>query len=109
MIDRGCYEYVQLRLDALERRHREQRLRDPGSEAGQHRPGARELAVCVREKGFVRVEGDESWPTVTTAKCQPVTFFHQMPLLSIPVLFPPFSAIVPLLFILLHLHLSAGR
>lgn len=59
---------LQLCLDALCRRHREQGLCHARRETCQRRAGARHLSLGIGEKPFVLVEGDKSYiPTSPSA------------------------------------------
>jgi hypothetical protein len=57
--------FVQLCLDTLKRRYRQQRFRDTSSEPGNNGPWARDLAIRVFEEGFVGVECDEACIALT--------------------------------------------
>lgn len=52
---------VQRRLDALRRRHGQQRLRHSGAETREHSSRTGELAILVGEERLVLIKGDEAY------------------------------------------------
>lgn len=75
---------VQLRLDTLRRRDRQQTLRHTRRESRQSCAWARDFTLCISKEALVLVEGDKSYTiTIISVFSDPEIYFGPPPLLHV--------------------------